>query len=173
MFGKSMFEWVKISPTASIQFNGTPFPTVVIHLHDLKGSPDERVAAAIAELPTGNGDAVALYLRKLCMRGIPRSTADGPVARYLKWRARYPAVWIEGEYVHTETALLPLPEEITLFNMWFNRGQFPDLVMGWREAGCAICHTRTVLGAGKVLHGRWVCPDCAEDVRRLSTADTP
>lgn len=100
----------------------------------LTGDPEERVAAAIAELPTENADAVAEYLRAYGAQGFVRSVEYCPVAQYLRWRARYPVCVAAGEvYSHAER-IGKLPAAVVDFYHLFDHGEYPDLMITPREA---------------------------------------
>ena len=104
----------------------------------LTGSPEERVAAAIAELPTTDADAVAEYLWAYGADGIVGSSEYCPVAQYLRWRARYPVSVAAGSVAagdaFTAMARRPLPAAVVDFYRRFDHGEYPDLIIKPQEA---------------------------------------
>jgi len=100
----------------------------------LTGDPEKRVAAAIAELPTENADAVAEYLRAYGAQGFVRSTEHCPVAQYLRWRARYPVSVAAGEVYSRAGRIGKLPAAAVDFYRRFDHCEYPDLIITPREA---------------------------------------
>jgi len=100
----------------------------------LTGDPEERVAAAIAELPTENADAVAAYLAAVGVRGVRSSAEDCPIARYVRLRARH-AVWVAVGEIYSRTGGFgTLPAAVVDFYRRFDHGEYPDLMITPREA---------------------------------------
>jgi len=93
----------------------------------LTGDPEERVAAAMAELPTTNANAVAAYLAAVGVRGVRSSAEDCPIARYVRLRARH-AVWVAvGEVYSRAGRIGKLPAAAVDFYHLFDQGFYPRL----------------------------------------------